>query len=318
MPQTTRSHGRKRSKPPQTRVRVIGVPMDLGAGRRGVDMGPSAIRIGRLSERLRSLDINVEESGNISVQVAEQVPYGRKDLKYLREIGEVCALLAGRVRETLEDGKMPLVLGGDHSIAAGSVSGASSFFRKKGRRLGLVWIDAHADMNLPETSPSGNIHGMPLASLLGLGPDELTRIEGFSPKVEVENLTIVGARSVDREEAEIIRKTGVRVITMKEIDMRGMTSVMEEALGKASDGTEGFHCSFDLDVVDPQAAPGVGTPVPGGITYRESHLAMEMVHDSRTCVSLEFVEVNPVLDVGNATGQLAVGLACSALGMKIL
>ncbi len=317
MPKATAARVKPR-KQSRTRVRVIGVPMDLGAGRRGVDMGPSAIRIGRLSERLRALGIDVEESGNIGVQVAEQVPYGRKDLKYLREIGEVCAVLAGRVRLTLEDGKLPLVLGGDHSIAAGSVSGASSFFHKRGKKIGLIWIDAHADMNLPETSPSGNIHGMPLASLLGMGPDELTKIEGFTPKVAIENLTIVGARSVDREEAEIIREAGVRVVTMTEIDMRGMTSVMEEALLRATQGTEGFHCSFDLDVVDPQAAPGVGTPVPGGITYRESHLAMEMVYESRQCVSLEFVEVNPVLDVGNATGQLAVGLACSALGMKIL
>ncbi len=281
-------------------------------------MGPSAIRIGRLSEKLRAMDIEVEEAGNIAVEVAEQVPFGRKNLKYLREIGAVCVTLAARVRETLEAGKTPLVLGGDHSIAAGSVSGASSYYHRRGKKIGLIWIDAHADMNIPETSPSGNIHGMPLAALLGLGPRELTGIEGFSPKIDPANVVVVGARSIDRDEAKVIAKAGLRVITMKEIDMRGMTAVMEEALGRASAGTEGFHCSFDLDVVDPQAAPGVGTPVPGGITYRESHLAMEMVYDSRTCVSLEFVEVNPVLDVGNATGQLAVGLACSALGMKIL
>lgn len=281
-------------------------------------MGPSAIRIGRLSERLREVGLDVEEAGNIEVEVAEQVPVGRENVKYVREIGAVCVKLAAEVRRTLEAGRIPLVLGGDHSIAAGSVSGTASHFRRRGGRIGVVWIDAHADMNLPETSPSGNVHGMPLAALLGLGPGELTEIEGFSPKVDPANVVIVGARSIDREEAKVIKKVGVRVVTMKEIDMRGMTAVMEEALARASDGAEGFHCSFDLDVVDPQAAPGVGTPVPGGITYRESHLAMEMVHDSRKCVSLELVEVNPVLDVGNATGRLAVGLACSALGLKIL
>lgn len=299
-------------------VRIIGAPMDLGAGRRGVDMGPSAIRIARLQESLRRMGIDVEEAGNIEIPVAEKFPYGEKEAKYLREIGEACVALAAQVRKTLEDGRTPVILGGDHSIAAGSVSGAASFFKRRGKKIGLIWVDAHADMNVPETSPSGNVHGMPLAALLGMGPAELTDIEGFSPKVAAENVIVVGARSIDREEAENIRRKGVRIVTMKEIDMRGMTAVMEEAIHRAADGVEGFHCSFDLDVVDPQAAPGVGTPVPGGITYRESHLAMEMVYDSRKCVSLELVEVNPVLDAGNATGQLAVGLACSALGMKIL
>ena len=299
-------------------VRIIGVPMDLGAGRRGVDMGPSAIRIGGLHEKLRRLDVDVEESGNIDVRVPEEVDCGTRDRMYLGEIGQVCTHLAAKVKETLGDGKTPLVLGGDHSLAAGGVAGAACHYRGRTDKIGLIWIDAHTDINTPHTSRSGNVHGMPLAALLGLGPEELCRIEGFSPKVAADNAVLVGTRSIDREEKEIILSLGLRVITMKEIDMRGMTAVMEEALERANSGTTGFYCSFDLDVVDPQFAPGVGTPVPGGISYRESHLAMEMVHDNRKCLALELVEVNPILDIANRTGLLAVELACSALGQRIL
>jgi arginase len=291
--------------------------MDLGAGRRGVDMGPSAMRIGRLQERIEELGLLVEDAGNVGVRIAEQVPH-EKHSHYLREIGQVCSELAARVRQALEGGCRPLVLGGDHSIAVGSVAGASSYFHARDQRLGLIWVDAHTDINVPETSPSGNLHGMPLAALLGLGPPQLVDIEGFSPKVVAANTVVVGARDVDGGERDLIRRLGLRVISMKEIDMRGMTAVMEEALAIATDGTVGFHCSFDLDVVDPNFAPGVGTPVPGGITYRESHLAMEMIYDSGLCASLEMVEVNPVLDSENRTGRLAVVLACSALGKKIL
>ncbi len=299
-------------------IRIIGVPMDLGAGRRGVDMGPSAIRIGRLNTRLSALGLDVEDAGNIEVQVPEQVERGQHELMYLGEIGRVCVRLAERVRESLFEEKMPLVLGGDHSIAAGTASGVSAWFRARRERIGLIWVDAHADMNVPETSPSGNVHGMPLAALLGLGPREMVQIEEFAPKVAVENAVVIGARSLDHQEKRTIREAGLRVISMSEIDKRGMRSAMEEALQIAMAGTAGFHCSFDLDVIDPHEAPGVGTPVAGGITYRESHLAMEMVYDSRHCCSLEFVEVNPVLDVGNRTGRLAVELACSALGQKII
>lgn len=299
-------------------IRIIGVPMDLGAGRRGVDMGPSAIRIARLRQKLENLGLRVEDSGNVGVKIAEQFSPREKHSLYLEEIGQACSALASRVRKALEDGFMPLVLGGDHSIAAGSIAGTSSFFRQSGKKIGVIWLDAHTDINVPETSPSGNVHGMPLAALLGRGPSELTGIEGFSPKIKVENTVVVGARQLDPGECDLIRETGLRVITMTEIDMRGMPAVMEEALAIASSGTCGFHCSFDVDVVDPSFAPGVGTPVPGGITYRESHLAMEMVYDSRHCVSLEVVEVNPVLDSANRTGLLGVDLACSALGKKIL
>ncbi len=301
-----------------SKVRIIGVPMDLGAGRRGVDMGPSAIRIAQLHERINGLGILVEDGGNIRVPLAEEIQHGQKESMYLEEIGHVCRTLAGKVRQTLDEGRMPLILGGDHSLAVGSVSGVSAHYRERSERVGLIWIDAHTDMNLPETSPSGNVHGMPLACLLGMGPELLSGIEGFSPKVSPENVVVVGARSIDRDERENIRRAGIRVITMKELDMSGMTAAMGEALRRATRGTRGFHCSFDLDVVDPQTAPGVGTPVPGGITYRESHLAMEMIHDSGRCLSLEMVEVNPILDSENRTGQLAVDLCCSALGRKIL
>lgn len=299
-------------------VRIIGVPMDLGAGRRGVDMGPSAMRIGGLHEKLRRMKVRVEDAGNIEVRIPEEVERGHKRKMYLEEISQACRRLARQVLDTLQQGKLPLVLGGDHSIAAGSVAGTSSFFRRLKQKIGLIWVDAHTDMNTPETSFSGNVHGMPLAALLGVGPLELSEIEGFSPKVRVENTTVIGARSIDPREKELIRTSGLRVVTMKELDMRRMKAVMEEALARANDGTAGFHCSFDLDVVDPQVAPGVGTPVRGGITYRESHLAMEMVADDGRLLSLELVEVNPVLDSGNSTGLLGVELICSALGQKIL
>ena len=303
---------------PERLVRVIGVPMDLGAGRRGVDMGPSAIRIGGLHRRLEQLGCRAEDVGNLDVRIPEQTGCGEEKQMFLREIAQVCRELARSVFEALEDGCLPLVLGGDHSLAAGSVAGSASFHRERGEKIGLIWIDAHADMNLPATSPSGNVHGMPLAAIVGLGPPELEEIEGFSPKVDPANVTVVGARSIDRREKDNIQRSGVRVITMKELDMRRMNGAMDEALDRATQGTAGFHCSFDLDVVDPQVAPGVGTPVLGGVTYRESHLAMEMVADSQSLISLELVEVNPVLDVQNATGLLGVELISSALGKRIL
>ena len=292
--------------------------MDLGAGRRGVDMGTSAIRIGGLHQRLEQLGCQVEDAGNLDVRIPEQTDYGEEKQMFLNEIAQVCRRLARSVFEALEDDCLPLVLGGDHSLAAGSVAGCASFHRERGEKIGLIWMDAHADMNLPETSPSGNVHGMPLAAIVGLGPPELGEIEGFSPKVDPANVTVVGARSIDRRERDNIERSGVRVITMKELDMRRMNGAMEEALERATQGTAGFHCSFDLDVVDPQVAPGGGTPVLGGVTYRESHLAMEMVADSQRMISLELVEVNPVIDLQNATGLLGVELISSALGKRIL
>ncbi|MBI4445938.1 MAG: arginase [Acidobacteria bacterium] len=292
--------------------------MDLGAGRRGVDMGPSAIRIGGLHQKLREMGFEVEDGGNIEVRLPEEQHYGEKKKMYLNEISQVCEQLAQRVALAHGAEKLPVILGGDHSLAAGSIAGTAVHYRDGGKKIGLIWIDAHTDMNTPETSPSGNVHGMPLAAVLGLGPPELCNIRGFSPKVDVANVIMIGARSIDRRERDNIKKSHLRVVTMKELDMRGLKSVMEEALERATDGTEGFHCSVDLDVVDPQVAPGVGTPVRGGMTYRESHLAMEMISDSSRLLSLEVVEVNPVLDAGNSTGILAVELICSALGKKIL
>ncbi len=308
---------RPKQKPKGT-VLVIGVPMDLGAGRRGVDMGPSAIRIGGLHEKLAQMGAAAEDAGNIEVKIPEEAPRGEKKQMYLKEIAQVCKRLSKRVAQTLEKAKFPLILGGDHSLAAGSVAGTSHFYRKQKRKIGLIWIDAHTDMNTSESSSSGNVHGMPLAAILGVGPRELSEIEGYVPKVDVTNTVVIGVRSVDVRERENIKEAGLRVITMKELDVRGLSAVMGEALEIASDGTAGFHCSFDLDVVDPQVAPGVGTPVRGGINYRESHLAMEMVADSGKLLSLDCVEVNPVLDSENNTGLLAVGLICSALGKKIL
>jgi len=294
------------------------VPMDLGAGRRGVDMGPSAIRIGGIHSALVGMGIRVEDGGDVEVKIPEAADRGEQRQVFLEEIARVCRTLADLVAETLKQDEFPLTLGGDHSLAAGSISGTSAFFRNQNKRIGVIWVDAHADMNIPKSSPSGNVHGMPLAALMGLGPKELSEIADFSPKVSPENTVVVGARSIDTREKLNIEETGLRVITMKELDMRGMTEVMEEALERACDGTEGFHCSFDLDVVDPQVAPGVGTPVRGGTTYRESHLAMEIVADSGKLLAFDCVEVNPVLDTENATGSLAVELISSALGKEIL
>jgi len=292
--------------------------MDLGAGRRGVDMGPSAIRIGGIHSALVGMGIRVEDGGDVEVKIPEAADRGEQRQVFLEEIARVCRTLADLVAETLKQDEFPLTLGGDHSLAAGSISGTSAFFRNQNKRIGVIWVDAHADMNIPKSSPSGNVHGMPLAALMGLGPKELSEIADFSPKVSPENTVAVGARSIDTREKLNIEETGLRVITMKELDMRGMKEVMEEALERACDGTEGFHCSFDLDVVDPQVAPGVGTPVRGGTTYRESHLAMEIVADSGKLLAFDCVEVNPVLDTENATGSLAVELISSALGKEIL
>ena len=300
------------------RVRIIGVPMDLGGGRRGVDMGPSAIRISRLHGHLGQLGLKLEDSGNLEVPGAEQVHYGHREAKYLKQVNSVCRRLARRAQSSLEADYFPLVLGGDHSITAGTVSGVSGYYRRSGQKIGLIWIDAHPDMNTPSTSPSGNVHGMPLAALLGIGPEVLATIGDFQPKVAIENAVVVGARSIDSKERETIQECGLRVISMSEIDRGGLVAAMEQALALANAGTVGFHCSLDLDVVDPPIAPGVGSPVPGGISYRESHLAMEMIYDWGGCVSLDVVEVNPILDSENRTGNLAVELICSAFGKKIL
>lgn len=297
---------------------IIGVLMDLGADRRGVDMGPSAVRVAGLNERLQYLGYAVADAGNVAVRNPEMMKISDRQLKYLPEIALACQTLSEQVRAVLEAGAIPIVLGGDHSIAIGTVSGLSSFYREKNQRVGVIWFDAHGDMNTPETSPSGNIHGMPFAVILGNGAPELTEIGGFAPKVHPADCVLIGARSVDTEEARLMRASGVRIFTMREIDERGMSAVMDEAVILASRNTAGFHVTMDMDFVDPAFAPGVGTPVPGGPTYRESHLAMEKVADSGRMLSFELTEVNPVLDISNRTAELGVELILSAFGKKIM
>jgi arginase len=303
---------------PHSHIAIIGAPLDLGQGRRGVDMGPSALRVANLNARVASLGYAVEDLGNVPVDQAEASPEGHPRAKYLPQIAATCQRLAVLVGETLSRGGVPLVLGGDHSVAVGTVSGVSQYFREQKQTAGLIWLDAHADMNTPESSPSGNVHGMPLACIVGRGPEELTDLFGYHPKIAPRNVVIVGLRDVDQTEKPHVREFGVHAFTMREIDERGMRSVMEEALRLASDGTSGFHLSLDMDFVDPKDAPGVGTPVRGGVTYREAHLAMEMICDSRRMVSMEVVEVNPVIDEVNRTADLAVELVMSGLGKRIL
>jgi len=300
------------------KIRVIGVPLDLGQTRRGVDMGPSAVRVAGLEARLESLGHLVEDAGNIAVAIAETKSAGAAHAKYLKEITQTCTKEADQVVKTLEAGKVPLILGGDHSIAAGTVSGVAEFYRRQNQSIGLLWIDAHADINTPESSPSGNVHGMPLAAIMGLWPSDLANIYGFSPKVRPENCVLIGVRDIDAVEKNNIRRAGIEVFTMRDIDERGMRTVMEEALRVAGRGTAGYHVSLDMDWIDPEDAPGVGTPVRGGATYREAHLAMEIIADHSRMLGFEVVEVNPVIDEHNRTADLAVELCASAFGKKIL
>jgi len=300
------------------KIRVIGIPLDLGQSRRGVDMGPSAVRVAGLEARLEALGFVVEDAGNVAVAIPEQKKEGDPRAKYLREITATCTKEAELVLKTLEAGKTPVVLGGDHSIAVGTVAGVSEYFRRQNQKLGLLWIDAHADINTPESSPSGNVHGMPLAAIMGLGPPELANIFGFSPKIAPDNCVLVGVRDIDAAEKENVRKAGIEVYTMRDIDERGMRTVIEEALRAAGRGTAGYHVSLDMDWIDPEDAPGVGTPVRGGATYREAHLAMEIIADHGRLTSFEIVEVNPVIDEHNQTANLAVELTLSVFGKKIL
>jgi arginase len=281
-------------------------------------MGPSAVRVAGLEARLEAIGHKVEDAGNVAVAIPEQKKEGDAHAKYLKEITVTCSKHADLVLKTLEAGKVPIVLGGDHSVAAGTVAGIAEFYRRQKQKVGLIWIDAHSDINTPNSSPSGNVHGMPLAAIMGLGPPELSNIFNFHPKVNPENCVLVGVRDIDAIEKENIRRAGVEVFTMRDIDERGMRAVMEEALKMASRGTAGYHVSLDMDWVDPEDAPGVGTPVRGGATYREAHLAMEIISDHGGMLSFEIVEVNPVIDERNRTADLAVELAASAFGKKIL
>ncbi|MFN0172935.1 MAG: arginase [Bryobacteraceae bacterium] len=302
----------------QSTIAIIGAPLDLGQDRRGVDMGPSAVRVANLHKRLQSLGYVVDDLGNVSVEVRESLPEGPSNARYLPQIVEACRRLGLMTEKALSGNRVPLVLGGDHSVAAGTIAGVSRFFRKQKQKIGVIWIDAHTDMNTPETSPSGNVHGMPLACCLGLGPKEMTGLFGYSPKVTAANVALVGIRDVDALERHHVHESGVRVFTMRAIDERGMRAVIEDAIRFASEGTAGFHLSLDMDFVDPSEAPGVGTPVRGGGTYREAHLAMEMINDSGGMASMEVVEVNPVIDESNRTADLAVELIMSAMGKRIL
>ena len=301
------------------KIRIIGVPMDLGASRRGVDMGPSALRVAGLQARIKQLGHQVEDIGNIPVKQPEEMSYGEKRAKYLGEIAEACKDLGEAVEKSLVEGFMPLVLGGDHSIAAGSISGVAAHFRKEDKKqVGYIWLDAHGDMNTPESSPSGNVHGMPLASIMGYGPPELVELMGFKPKVEPQNIVLVGIRDLDSQEKKLVKKSGVHVFTMRDIDERGMREVMSDALKYAMDDTGGIAVSLDMDFVDPSAAHRRAHAGRVGVTYREAHLAMEMIADSEAMVSLEVVEINPIIDEHNRTALLGVELVLSALGKKIL
>jgi arginase len=299
-------------------VHVIGVSLDLGGNRRGVDMGPSAFRIAGLGERLATLGIPVVDAGDLVAPIPETKAFGDPAKRYIREIARVCERLYKTSLAVLEKGGIPLVLGGDHSLAAGSVAATAEFVRRDDKPLGLIWVDAHGDMNTPTTSGSGNVHGMPLAALLGSEPAELSRIGGFAPKVTPDRTVLIGIRNLDEREKERIRESGVHVFTMKDIDRGGIASVVERALEIAGKDSAGIHVSFDLDVCDPTIAPGVGTPVKGGLNYREAHMVMEMVADSGLLRALDLVEVNPILDDRNMTAILGAELALSALGQKII
>jgi arginase len=299
-------------------VHILGVPMDLGSGRRGVDMGPSAIRIAGLDQRLRELGHKVVDDGDIVIKNMEELKVGNERARYLGEIARASGVIARKVERIIALGHFPLVLGGDHSIAVGTVSGIAAFAQRGSRRVGVLWIDAHGDINTPETSPSGNIHGMPLAALLGYGASELTGIGGWAPKVDPANVALVGIRSLDSGEKKRLKETGVQVHTMSEIDRNGVNQVMKKAIARVTDGTDFVHVSFDLDAVDPAVAPGVGTPVKGGLDYREAHLVMEVIADSGVMTSMEIVEANPILDECNASAEFAVELIQSAFGKKIL
>lgn len=299
--------------PNQKQIAILGVPQDYGAGRRGVDMGASAIRVANLNSRLAQLGYEVDDLGNLAVEQPEQNRRTGGKAHHLEQIADNCRRLARMIEKTTA---FPLTLGGDHSIAAGTVAGITKRFRKQ--KLGLLWIDAHGDFNTPDSTPSGNVHGMPLAAIAGMGVRELTHLRGMSPMVAADKIVLVGVRDIDAGEARNIRQAGVTAFTMREIDERGMRAVMMEALNIVTTGTAGFHLSLDMDALDPEYAPGVGTPVMGGLSYREAHLAMEMIHDRHALVSMDVVEVNPVLDIANKTAGLAVELILSAMGKKII
>jgi len=300
------------------KISITNVHLDLGAGRRGTDMGPSAIHVAGLVPGLERLGHDVVAVEPIEARAFENTSVGNRKARFLPAIERTCTLLADRVEAECHQGRFPLVLGGDHAQAIGTIAGLARYWRSKGKDIGVVWVDAHTDMNTPETSPSGNIHGMPLAVLLGYGPPELTIINGDQPALKPENVAVIGARDVDPSEVALVKATGVRVYPMSELDSRGTAACVREAFERVTTGTAGVHLSFDLDGVDPEVAPGVGTPVPGGLTLRESHLICESAARTGCLLGMEMVELNPTLDTGNKTGLLSVWLIQSALGKTIL
>lgn len=294
-------------------IDIIGVPIDLGAGRRGVDMGPSAIRYARLRQQLEAFGCAVEDKGNLEVPIEELCSVNEPKLKYIDCIVPMARRAAGAVATSLQAGHFPLVLGGDHSVALGSIHGAA-----KVRKLGIIWVDAHGDFNTPETTPSGNIHGMPLAALCGLGDPRLVQLwDEPIPAIDPRHVAIIGARDLDPGEKENLREAGIMVLGMEQIDRIGMSQAVEKAIERASQDTDGIYLSFDVDSLDPRHAPGVGTPVPGGLTYREAHVACELVAETGKLVGLDMVEVNPILDTRNQTAELAVSLILSSLGRRV-
>ena len=299
-------------------IRIIGVPLDLGASRRGTDVGPSALRIAGLGAQLRRLGFSVAREDDIPAPAMETRTVEDEKARYKPQILEVCTQLATEVKRHLEDGAFPLVLGGDHSIAMGTVAGTASYFRDRGESLGLIWFDAHGDMNVPGVSPSGNVHGMPLAHLLGKGDSDLRNILGFYPKVKAENVALIGIRDIDAGERKLIQDAGIHAFTMREIDEHGMATVARRAMEIVNDGTAGFHVSFDVDGCDPTVIPGSGTLVPGGVSFREAHLLMEYCADNGNLMSLEVVELNPFLDDGNISAERTLQLILSAMGKSIL
>lgn len=303
---------------PKENVSIIGFPMDLGADRRGVDMGPSALRIAGLQANLEALGYKVEDNGDIKIEIMEKQKIKNPKLKYLDEILKTSKLLAEKIEKVLEKEDFPLCIGGDHSMALGTISGIASYCKKRKLRLGVIWIDAHSDMNTDETSPSGNIHGMPLAALLGLGCDELVKFLGFSPKLHPENCALIGIRSIDEAEKINIKKLKVPIYTMNDIDKLGIHRIIAKVLKQFREKVDHIHISFDLDSVDPLVAPGVGTPIPGGLSYREAHLLMETIAECGCMSSIEIAEVNPILDHKNQSAVFTAELIASSMGQRII
>lgn len=299
-------------------VNLMGFPMDLGADRRGVDMGPSAVRIANLQEKLEHLGYKVIDSGDINIQIMEKQKIGNPKLKFLNEILRTSKILASRIEKVLDKDQFPLCIGGDHSMALGTIAGISSHCRKNKLRMGVIWIDAHPDMNTDLTSPSGNIHGMPLAASLGIGNEKLVNFLGFKPKIKPENCALIGIRSIDMLERKLIKKLNIPIYTMSEIDKLGIHRVITRVLKHFKENVDHIHVSFDLDSVDPSIVPGVGTPVPGGLSYREAHLIMEAIAECGCMSSLEITEVNPILDNKNKSAVFASEIIASSMGQRIL